>query len=302
MIESPVSMEGEHMKRVVVLGGTGMAGHVVSTYLDESGYDVYIASQSAANAQRSKKIDATDFSTLDSWLDEIQPTVIVNCIGVLQKLSEARPDLAILLNSYLPQHLAYKYKGTDTKLIHISTDCVFSGARGGYAESDAPDGAIMYDRSKALGEVINDKDLTFRMSIIGPDRHTNGTGLFHWFIRQKGTINGYSKAIWNGVTTIVLARAIDAAIRQNISGLYHLVPKAPIEPIDKYSLLLLFRDVFHKTDIEIVPVDNVAVDKTLINTRADFNFEVPSYPEQIKDMKNWIDGHMGLYDSYTCQT
>ena len=283
------------MKRVAVLGGTGMAGNAAVTYLEEQGYDVFFMALDAPDSNKSKAIDATDIKALTDWLDMIRPDVIFNCLGVLQKASDTRPDIAILLNTYLPHYLAQKYNGTKTKVIHLSTDCVFSGANGGYTEKDFCDGKTMYDRTKALGEIVNDKDLTFRMSIIGPDRNVNGIGLFNWFMSQSGVINGYINAIWTGVTTIELARAVDAAIKQDLTGLYHLVPD---KSINKYNLLLLFKETFNRTDIEIDPDDGVITDKTLINTRTDFDFKVKSYAEQIKDMYEWVEKHSSLYEHY----
>lgn len=280
------------MKRVLVLGGTGMAGHVVSTYLEEQGYDVYIASKSAPVSQKSQPVEVTDFDALETCMNSVKPDVIINCVGILQKQANAFPHKAILINSYLPHWLENAYKDTDTKVIHLSTDCVFSGSRGSYTEKDEPDGATMYDRSKALGEIKNDKDLTFRMSIIGPDRHEGGTGLFHWFMGQTGEINGYSKVYWNGVTTIHLAQAIDEAIKQGLSGLYQLTPK---EPIDKYHLLILFQKYFGKTDVAIKPYNGVTLNKTLVNTRTDFWFRLKMYPDQISEMKDWVYAHKSFY-------
>jgi len=283
------------MKRLVVLGGTGMAGNVAVTYLDESGYDVYYTAVDAPDTAKSKAIDATDTFALSAWLEAVRPDVIFNCMGVLMKDSDARPDISIFLNSYIPRFLEFKYKETSTKIIHISTDCVFSGSRGGYLETDVPDGETVYDRTKALGEIINNKDLTFRMSIVGPDRNAGGVGLFNWFMSQRGNIRGFTKAMWTGVTTIELARAVDAAVRQDLTGLYHLVPE---KPISKYDLLVLFRDVFGRSDIDIEPFDDYFVDKTLINTRKDFDFEVRDYRRQVIDMRDWVERHSELYGHY----
>jgi dTDP-4-dehydrorhamnose reductase len=285
-------MEGKRMKRVAVLGGTGMAGHVVATYLEEQGHDVYIISRSAPTGKKSQPIEATDFTALEQWLRRVGPDVVINCIGILQKQADAQPHLAVLINAYLPRWMENMYRNTDTRIIHLSTDCVFSGRRGSYTEKDKPDGDTMYDRSKALGEIDNDKDLTFRMSIIGPDCNEKGTGLFHWFMGQTGEIRGYSRAIWNGITTIHLARAIDSAIQQNLTGLYQLVCK---EPIDKYHLLLLFQQTFHTSNVRIVPFDGFAVDKSLVNTRTDFAFDVEPYPKQVREMYDWIHVHRSLY-------
>jgi len=280
------------LKRIVVMGSTGMAGHVISLYLEEHGYDVYRTSRSEKVGAKSAAIDVCDFPALERWLDSVRSDVVVNCIGLLQRDAQEHPDKAILLNSYLPKHLESKYQQTSTKLIHLSTDCVFSGSRGRYEENDLPDGSTIYDRSKAFGEVNNGKDLTFRMSIIGPDTDFGGTGLFNWFMKQSGSISGYGKAIWNGVTTIELARGIDAAIKQNLCGLYHLVPE---KHIDKYNLLLLFQKIFGKNDIEICYSEDIILDKSLVNTRTDFSFLVKEYPEQIEDMKAWIEAHRKLY-------
>jgi len=282
------------MHKIVVLGSTGMAGHVVSQYLAEQGHDVYRASRSENNSEKSASIDVCDIPSLERWLDKIKPSYVVNCIGLLQKTCDERTDLAVMVNSYLPKYLENKYKNSDTRIIHLSTDCVFSGERGGYVENDLQDGSTMYDRSKALGEINNHKDLTFRMSIIGPDIDSNGTGLFNWFMKQSGMTNGYSKAIWNGITTIELARGINAAITSGLTGLYHLVTP---EPIDKYNLLKLFNTVF-KRNCEIVSVNTVVLDKSLRNSRNDFDFKVKHYDEQIAEMHSWVKSHSNLYPHY----
>lgn len=280
------------MQKIAVLGATGMAGHVIALFLEERGYDVYRMSRSITPSDKNIQIDASDFPKLIQWLEEIKPDVIVNSIGILQREADARPDIAIQMNAYLPRKLEQQFKDTSTKLIHLSTDCVFSGATGGYSEESFPDGMTMYDRSKALGEVINAKDLTFRMSIIGPDTDLNGTGLFNWFMKQQGLTNGYSKALWNGVTTIELSKAIEAAIKQELSGLYHLTPNGKINKLD---LLLLFQREFGKKNVDIVAFDSYVVDKTLINTRTDFNYIIPTYPEMIREMALWVNEHKRLY-------
>ena len=132
------------------------------------------------------------------------------------------------------------------------------------------------------------------MSIIGPDIDEKGTGLFNWFMQQSGEISGYRHAIWNGVTTIELARGIAAAMREGLCGLYQLAAE---EPIDKYHLLVLCKESFHK-DVLIVPSDSVVLNKSLCNTRIDFPFTVRSYPEQISDMVAWILEHREKYPHY----
>jgi dTDP-4-dehydrorhamnose reductase len=280
------------MKRIAVLGATGMAGHLISLYLEEEGFEVFRTSRSITPSATSRRIDATDFSALLHWLNEIQPMTIINAIGLLQRECDARPDRAILINAYLPHLLEQHFRDSTTKLIHLSTDCVFSGEAGGYMEGTLPDGRTMYDRSKALGEVVNSKDLTFRMSIVGPDIDPNATGLFHWFMNQCGKIRGFTKAIWNGITTIELSKAIVAAIQQDITGLYHLTSN---ENISKHDLLQLFQNEFLKHDVEITPFDDFVVNKTLINTRTDFAYQIPSYQTMISEMAKWVIDHKGLY-------
>ena len=283
------------MKKIVVLGSTGMAGHIISLYLEHHGFDVFRISRSETNSDKSSKIDVSNTDELMTCIDEIKADVVVNCVGLLQKSCEERPDLAVLINSYLPHCLENHYRGTETKIIHLSTDCVFSGKKGSYTEEDLPDGRTFYDRSKALGEINNKKDLTFRMSIIGPDIDASGTGLLNWFMKQTGQVNGFTNALWNGITTLELAEAIEAAVNENISGVYHLVPK---EYISKHDLLILFKKIFEKNDVDILPDSNFVMDKTLVNNRKDFMYLVKSYPEQLIRLRQWIEENSELYPDY----
>jgi len=171
----------------------------------------------------------------------------------------------------------------------------FSGARGVYSENDVTDGSTFYDRSKALGEVIDNKNLTFRNSIIGPDMNQNGIGLFNWFMKQEEYVNGYQKTIWSGVTTLTLAMAIEKAAEQKITGIYHLVNN---RSINKFDLLTLFNKYFRNNSIIINPVDGINVNKSLINNRKDFIFEVPTYDAMLKDLAAWVANHQNLYCHY----
>ena len=280
---------------ILVLGAGGMAGHVVATYLGEEGHTVSTVSGKNKLNEATTLLDATDTAKLRHYLEKNSFDVVINCIGILIQKSESRKDLATFLNSYLPHFLEQYYRNTSTRVIHLSTDCVFSGKNAPYYEDSPYDGEIFYDRSKALGEIINSKDLTFRMSIIGPDMQEDGLGLFNWFFRQSGTIEGYEKTIWNGVTTIELARAINHAIKQDITGIYHLVQS---KSISKYELLCLFKKIFSRDDITIKSVDGTFLDKTLVNTRRDFNFTVHDYKTMIESMRQWTDDHSEFYKHY----
>ena len=179
-------------------------------------------------------------------------------------------------------------------MIHISTDCVFSGKIGGYGENAFMDGDDNYARTKALGEVINDKDLTIRTSIIGPELKENSDWIMDWFFKQNGEIKGYTKAYWSGVTTLELAKATDQMIKQNITGLFQLCPE---KKISKFSLLKLIKEIWGKK-IEVMPFENYKIDKSLICTRTDFNFQIPAYEKMLLELKHWMDEHSSYYIQY----
>lgn len=284
------------MKRILVLGASGMAGHVIAHYFNERGYDVSAFARQNVPSLKCIKGDATDTKTLRELLVSGSFDAVINCIGILNQAADSNKANAIFLNSYLPHFIAECINGSDTKLIHMSTDCVFAGNTGPYYENSVPDGASYYDRTKALGEVVDDKNLTFRNSIVGPDCNKNGIGLFNWFMKQEKSINGFTKAIWTGVTTITLAQAMEKALEQDISGLYNLVNN---ESISKFNLLGLFNKYFRDEKVEIIPNDDLVLDKSLRNSRSDFDFIVPSYDEQVRQMKAWVDGHASLYPHYS---
>lgn len=281
--------------RVLVLGGTGMAGHTIAIYFKETGHDVTVFSRSEINYCKNINGDITDFENLKKIITEGQYNAIINAIGILNQHAEDNKASAVLLNSYLPHFLSDNTKDMETQIIHMSTDCVFSGKTGGYSETSFRDGETFYDRSKALGELENNKDLTFRNSIIGPDMDERGIGLFNWFMKQEGQINGFTKAIWTGVTTLTLAKAMEQALVENLTGIYNLVNN---ETISKYELLKLFNEYMRDSEISIYPSDKLSLDKSLVNNRTDFSFKVPTYETMIAEMKEWIDSHKELYPHY----
>lgn len=282
------------MKKVVVLGALGMAGHIMAEVLDETGeYKVFGIARQAGKYVDSI-LDVTDFKALEGYLEHIKPDYVINCVGALVVHARERAADAILLNSYLPHFLSELGKNTGYKLIHISTDCVFSGKNGQYREDSFRDGDDNYARSKALGEVINDRYLTIRTSIIGPELKSDGTGLLDWFFKQSGEIKGYTKAYWSGVTTLELAKATHELIRQNIAGLYQLCPN---DKISKYELLKLFAKIWKK-EITITPYDGYMVDKSLVCTRTEFIYPKPEYEAMLMETKQWMDEHSDYYTHY----
>ena len=224
---------------------------------------------------------------------DLEFDVVINCIGILNKDAEDNPHKAIWFNSYFPHLLESYTKNTKTKVISISTDCVFSGKKGNYTEMDVKDGEGFYATSKAMGEVINDKDLTIRTSIIGPELNKEGIGLFHWFMQQNESVSGYSHAFWSGITTVELAKVIHQTILQEIKGLLIVAGNSKI---DKYSLLKLFNSIFRNDSLTVTENSNYKVDKSMCSSRNDFRYSMPTYKDMIQEMKHWIDEY---YSNYT---
>lgn len=284
------------MIRVLVLGSAGMAGHVMTLHLMKNPQlDVSNLSNGRCLNNKTVIMDVTNFTAFGNYLDNGNYNIVINCIGILNQFAEENRDKAVLVNSYLPLWLERKYRGTAVKVIHLSTDCVFSGKMGGYIETAFRDGDSFYARTKAAGEIVNDKDLTFRTSIIGPDLNPDGIGLFNWFMKSAGDIKGYAGVFWTGVTTTELAKAVEAAVFAGLTGLYHLVPETEIS---KYDLLELISQKFGRNDIFIRKNLGYTSNKSLVNTRRDFCYKIPSYGEMLDAVKSWIEGHKELYPHY----
>jgi len=281
--------------KILILGSTGMAGHIITLYFQQQGYEVTAFSNTPFPYCKNIIGDAFDTKVLKQMLIDDEFDAVINCIGILNEAAEEKKSAAVYLNSYLPHLIADMLKDKKTKLIQMSTDCVFAGNGGPYYEDSLRDGKTFYDRTKALGEVEDDKNLTFRNSIVGPDMNPNGIGLFNWFMKQKGTIQGFSGAIWTGVTTLTLAKAMEQAIKENLTGLFNLVNNMSIS---KYDLLNLFNKYFKNDSITIEKNDNIKMDKSLRCTRNDFSFKVPDYEQMVIEMKEWVDTHKELYPDY----
>lgn len=280
-------------KKILLFGATGMAGHIAYFYLKSTGkYEITNVVFRNKLTEDSIIVDVANQDEVASLVKEIKPDIILNCIGVLIKGSSKRPDNAILINAYFPHLLKRLTDQVGGKLIHISTDCVFSGEKGSYAENDFRDADDIYGRSKALGEIINDKDLTIRTSIIGPELKKEGEGLFNWFMNQSGEVNGYTEAYWGGVTTLELAKAIDNALDNDLKGLVHLTNG---HKIAKYNLLQLFKKIWNK-NITINPYNGKSVDKSLLKSET-FNYNVNGYEQMLIDQFNWMVDHHELYDA-----
>ena len=278
-------------KSILILGSGGMAGSTIYRYLKSlNKYGIYDVAREQVNPETyvtDIRKNLNFVKKLITW--RIQPDIIINCIGILVKASEDDPENAMWVNGCFPHWLEELTKNKKTKIIHLSTDCVFSGNKidGGYKYTDIPDGIGYYAKSKIIGEINNKKDLTIRMSIIGSELKETGSGLFGWFLRQTGVVNGYSEAYWNGLTTLELAKAIDKMIDADIVGLYQL---APDYKISKYALLELIKVIWNRHDITLVPNDSLKQDKTLINSKQEIpNYLMPlSYFDMLKEYKEWL--------------
>lgn len=278
-----------------VLGCNGMAGHTISLYLEEQGHVVFGFDRSKSHFIDSVAGDAHDTIFLRKHIAESKYDTVINCIGILNQFAEENKALASFLNSYFPHFLAETTAGTDTQVIHMSTDCVFSGKRGEYTEDDFRDGKSFYDRSKALGELEDDKNITLRNSIIGPDINSKGIGLLNWFMHQSGEINGYTKAMWTGQTTLQLAKTMEMAAKEKAHGLYNTVPN---HSISKYELLGLFNHYLRGDSLKINPVEGFKADKSLKRTRYEFSYLIPDYETMVAELADWIKKHKDMYPHY----
>lgn len=281
--------------KFLVLGCNGMAGHMISTYLQENNHDVTGFARSKSKLVSTVIGDATDTNLIKTVIDTGEYDSVINCIGLLNQFAENNKTQAIYLNSYLPHFLAEITSNTGTQIIHMSTDCVFSGKRGQYSEEDECDGQSFYDRTKALGEIEDGKNITLRQSIVGPDIKEKGIGLLNWFMQQEDEINGYTKSMWTGQTTLQLAKTMEAAAKERAHGLYHTVPESAIS---KYELLKLFNHYLRNDKLIINAVDGVNADKSLKRTRYDFSYKIPDYDVMIRELAEWMKNHKEMYPHY----
>ena len=281
--------------KFLILGSAGMAGHQIALYLKESGHDVEGFARRKLSGLTSIVGDVRNTDLLRKTILNGKYDSVVNCVGILNQFAESNKENAVFINSYLPHFLADITSETDTQIIHMSTDCVFSGATGNYTEDSLRDGTTFYDRTKALGELEDNKNITLRNSIVGPDINPEGIGLLNWFMKQKGEIKGYTKAMWTGMTTFQLAKVIEKAAEEKACGLYNMVPKGNIS---KFDLLGLFNRYLRDGKITILPFEGFVADKTLIRTRFDFGMTVPDYEIMVSEMAQWMFEHKDLYPHY----
>lgn len=281
---------------ILILGSSGLIGHQIYNYLiNFEEYNIIGVSKSRKFKNWDLNIDLENFNILENFIINYKPNIIINCAGKLITASNKTPKDAIYLNAYFPHLLMKIADKVNSKIIHISTDCVFSGSKGSYSEYEIKDGLSTYSKTKSLGELNSNKHLTLRTSVIGPELDLNGEELFNWFMCQKKTIEGYTGSIWSGVSTIVLARMLKKCIDQELTGIYNITTNTPINKFDLLSIINQFR-----TDkININPVIGVKSDKSLVDTRLEINYTYPSYFDQISEIFELIRSSNDLYSHYT---
>lgn len=279
--------------KVLILGVTGMLGNAMFRVLSD-GADLAVygtargtsARQHFPNNLASRIIVGIDVENNDSLVRAFataRPDVVVNCVGLVKQLADANDPLqAVPINSLLPHRLAALCQATGARLVHISTDCVFSGSKGNYRETDFPDAYDLYGRSKLLGEVNYPHAITLRTSIIGHELSGNRS-LVNWFLAQKGAVKGFTRAVFSGLPTVELATVVRDVVLplKGLHGLYHVSSK----PINKFDLLQIVAKVYGKS-IEIKPSEEPVIDRSLNSDRFKeaTGYKPPDWPTLVQRM------------------
>ena len=284
-----------HRERILVLGAAGMLGHVLfRTLSGRESFDVAatcrgpVALPAALLSRVRFGVDADDFRTVEKAIGELRPDVVINCIGIIKQLAAAAdPLVAIPINALFPHRLARACGDAGARLIHMSTDCVFTGKRGNYTEDDPADADDLYGRSKLLGEVTAPGCVTLRTSLVG--RELSGRhGLLEWFLAQDGPVRGFARAIFSGFPTVELARIIAERVIPNpaLSGLYHVSS----DPISKYELLKLFAAEYGKAN-PISRDESLDCDRSLDSSRfrAATGYRPPPWPDLVRALREDAD-------------
>lgn len=281
------------MGRVLILGGAGMLGHRLAADLRQD-FEVWVTLRGSVQAYERYGsfdpnrtlggVDVLNFDAVTEVMGTVRPDAVINCIGIIKQLAAAKdPFLSVSINSLLPHRLHRLCRASGARLIHFSTDCVFSGRTGNYTEEDPSDALDLYGRSKFLGETVGEGALTIRSSIIGHELGS-ASGLLEWFLSQRGRqVPGYRRAFFSGFTTHEMARIVRMVLTEHpaLSGTFQVSS----ERINKYDLLTLIRQAYG-IDVEIVPDDKVEIDRSLDSTRFRrlTGYAPPTWPEMIAEL------------------
>ncbi|MDC3031267.1 SDR family oxidoreductase [Prochlorococcus sp. AH-716-P08] len=281
--------------RIIILGSNGLLGNTIIRYFFENfNYETFGFCRDSSklgflnknNFQRINVVkDIFNTEDLKKKIEKIKPDVIINSIGITNKIKNENSNFIqkiIQVNSLFPHQLQKLCLQLGIRLIHLSSDCVFSGDKGFYSEQDNPDPIDIYGKSKLLGELDYENTITIRKSVIGHEINSKN-GLLEWFLKQEGEVKGYKKAIFSGITVLELAKVIDMHIipNQNLRGVYHVSGQS----ISKYNLLKIIASEYKKV-IKIVPNEEVKIDRSLNSTK--FNkitgYQSEAWPKLIKSM------------------
>lgn len=288
-------MSSKKKETVLIFGISGMVGHKLFQILGRDFFTYGTVRGSSfpfpLDGEVIKGVDIRSLDTVQQLLDSISPEIIINCVGIIPRAPEILDDRTVFqVNSVFPHLLAGLSKRIDFYLIHLSSDCVFSGNRGNYSENDIPDPENIYGESKLAGEVTFGNSLTLRTSLIGHELEKK-RNLLEWFLgSQDAMVKGYSKAIFNGITTITLAEVIKIAIWERLTGIFHLGG----ESISKYKFLTIVKEVYNKK-IEIIPYPEMRYNRSLnskyFSSKTGFDF--PSWESMIKQMfEDYLNGNV----------
>lgn len=286
---------GVALTKVLIFGASGMLGHAAYRLFAASPGFEAVGSLRGTRPKGLEEgpagrliggVDAANFDTVTRLIASERPDVVINCVGVVKQLSAAKDPLtSIAVNALLPHRLAELCGAARARLVHISTDCVFDGRKGGYVETDPSNAEDLYGKTKYLGEVDYPHAVTLRTSIIGHEL-SSAVSLVDWFLSQPGpTVKGYRRAIYSGLPTVELAAVIrDIVIpRPHLRGVWHVVS----DPIDKYALLKLVAKAYGK-QVEIVPDDTVVVDRSMNGSRfrTETGYVAPPWPQLVARMRD----------------
>jgi dTDP-4-dehydrorhamnose reductase len=288
--------------RVLILGGDGMLGHRLLLHLRDrhevrvtlrrdlaayEGYGLFTAENAYAG------VEARDMEHIIEVFADFRPEAVVNAVGIVKQRPEAKAVVPSLeINALLPHRLAVLCRAAGARLIHMSTDCVFSGRRGGYTERDIPDAEDLYGRTKLLGEVDESGYVTLRSSIIGLEL-SRGGGLIEWFLAQRGEIKGFTRAIYSGLTTAEMSRVIERVLVEHpgLSGVWQVAS----EPISKHELLVRFAELLGREDLRITPDDSVEIDRSLsgLAFQKATGYHAPGWDEMLAELAEEARGRVG---------
>jgi dTDP-4-dehydrorhamnose reductase len=278
--------------RILILGGDGMLGHQLLKSLS-SKHDVRVTLRQKFSAYKEFRLfsaenayDGAEMNSMDRLVDVLggfHPEAVVNAVGIVKQRSTAKESIPSLeINSLFPHRLAALCKATGIRVVHMSTDCIFSGKKGNYKETDPSDAEDLYGRTKYLGEVYDSHCVTLRTSIIGKEL-SRKQGLLEWFLSQKASVQGFKNAVFSGFTTLEMGRIIDNILvnHPGKGGLYHVSS----DPISKLDLLRLMKGKMG-LDIEIIPSEEPRLDRSLDSARfrREFNYTPPTWEEMIEEL------------------